>query len=154
MHEVLIALRSIGPGRVLVATTIAQPQVGRKITHPESLALDMVNHAKRQANCAGVEWEQAIADADGQAALGLVNDLLSPEMYGYSVTPKCATLRAVCWASKGRKGWRHEHHPICCTQACRQGRDCPMRMAPDKETPNHQGGYMPLLHRMREGLKR
>ena len=104
MHEVLIALRSIGPGRVVVATTIAQPQVGRKITHPESLALDMVNHAKRQANCAGVEWEQAIADADGQAALGLENDLLSPEMYGYSVTPEVRNAARRVLGIKGKEG--------------------------------------------------
>lgn len=104
MHEVLIALRSIGPGRVVVATTIAQPQVGRKITHPESLALDMVNHAKRQANCAGVEWEQAITDADGQAALGLVNDLLSAEMYGYSVTPEVRNAARRVLGIKGKEG--------------------------------------------------
>lgn len=104
MHEVLIALRSIGPGRVVVATTIAQPQVGRKITHPESLALDMVNHAKRQTNCAGVEWEQAIADADGQAALDLVNDLLSPEQYGYSVTPEVRNAARRVLGIKGKEG--------------------------------------------------
>ena len=100
MHEVLIALRSISPGRVVVATTIAQPQVGRKITHPESLALDMV----KQANCAGVEWEQAITDADGQAALGLVNDLLSPEMYGYSVTPEVRNAARRVLGIKGKEG--------------------------------------------------
>lgn len=104
MYEVLIALRSIGPGRVLVATTIAQPQVGRKITHPESLALDMVNHAKRQANCAGVEWEQAITDADGQAALDLVNDLLNPEQYGYSVTPEVRNAARRVLGIKVREG--------------------------------------------------
>lgn len=88
MHEVLIALRSVGPARVVVATTMAQPQVGRKLTHPEALALDMLNHAKRQSNCGSVEWDQALTNEDGQAALDLANDLLSPEQYGYSVTPE------------------------------------------------------------------
>ena len=88
MYEVLIALRSVGPARVVVATTMAQPQVGRKITHPEALALDMITHAQHQANCSRVEWDQALTDADGQAALTLTNELLQPEGYAYSVSPE------------------------------------------------------------------
>lgn len=104
MHEALIALRSIGPGRVVVATTIAQPQVGRKLTHPEALALDMINHAKRQPNCSGVEWGQALTNEDGQAALDLVNDLLSPEQYGYSVTSEVRNAARRVLGIKGREG--------------------------------------------------
>ena len=104
MHEVLIALRSVGPARVVVATTMAQPQVGRKITHPEALALDMITHAKRQASCGSVEWDQALTDADGQAALSLVNDLLSPEMFGFSVSPEVRNAARRVLGIKGREG--------------------------------------------------
>ncbi|WP_302409316.1 hypothetical protein [Comamonas kerstersii] len=104
MHEVLIALRSVAPARVVVATTMQQPQAGRKLTHPEALALDMINHAKRQPNCSGVEWEQAITDADGQAALDLVNDLLNPEQYGYSVTSEVRNAARRVLGIKGREG--------------------------------------------------
>jgi hypothetical protein len=87
MHEVLIALRSVGPARVVVATTMSQPQVGRKITYAEALALDMITHAKRQASCGS-----------------LTNDLLSPEMYGYSVSPEVRNAARRVLGIKGREG--------------------------------------------------
>lgn len=104
MYEVLIALRSVGPARVVVATTMAQPQVGRKITHPEALALDMINHAKHQPNCGRVEWEQALTDEDGKAALGLAKDLVDPEMYGFAVTPEIRNAARRVLGVKYREG--------------------------------------------------
>lgn len=104
MHEVLIALRSVGPARVVVATTMTQPQVGRKLTYAEALALDMITHAKRQSNCGSVEWDQALTDADGQAALSLTNDLLSPEMFGFSVSPEVRNAARRVLGIKGKEG--------------------------------------------------
>lgn len=104
MHEVLIALRSVGPARVVVATTMVQPQVGRKLTYAEALALDMITHAKRQSNCDSVEWHQALTDEDGQAALSLANDLLNPEMFGFSASPEVRNAARRVLGLKGKEG--------------------------------------------------
>lgn len=104
MPEITITLRVADGHRVTVATTTPQPKVGAPLCVTQSLALDAINAIKRNPRCAGVEWGQAITDADGQAALGLVNDLLSPEMYGYSVTPEVRNAARRVLGIKGKEG--------------------------------------------------
>lgn len=85
---ILIAVRQVGETACTVATSMQAPRPGIRISHAEALALDLINHAKHQTQCCGVQWDQALTDSDGQNALELARDLISPEGYAYSVTPE------------------------------------------------------------------
>lgn len=85
---ILIAVRQVGATVSIVATTMPAPRPGMRTSHAEALALDLINHAKQQTHCCSVQWEQALTDADGQNALELARELITPEGYAYSVSPE------------------------------------------------------------------
>ena len=88
MPDVLIALRTTGAATVTLATSLPQPQPGQRLNHAEAVALDLINHARQHTTCTSVQWGQALTDADGQNALELARELITPEGYAYSVSPE------------------------------------------------------------------
>lgn len=88
MPEIVITLSTTGHGAVAIATNMQQPRVGRPLSYGETLALDMLNQAKRQTSCTGVEYGAALGESAGDQALNLANELLRPEGFGFSCTPE------------------------------------------------------------------
>lgn len=78
LKTITIHITDAPGGGVTVLTTAGQPFPGERLTPAQALATDLLNTCVRQASDVRYWGER-------DRALELVNDLLTPDQYGWSV---------------------------------------------------------------------
>ncbi len=101
MAEIVIHLRTTGLAAVAVTTSLCKPYPGMRQTHAQALALDMVRAAAHMPTCTGVTYDAPTPESHGQAAIELLERLLNPEQFGFSVN---AEVRNAARRALGIKG--------------------------------------------------
>jgi len=104
MPDIIITLSSTGHAAVSVKTNLAQPKPGMPLSHAGAMALDAINTLKRRSECAAVHYGAALCESDGDKALQLANDILNPEVFGFSVSPEVRNAARSVLGIKGKEG--------------------------------------------------
>lgn len=101
MAEIVIHIKTTGLARVAVSTSLPEPYLGMPLTHAQALALDMLRAAAHMPACTGVAYDAPTPESNGQASIELLERLLDPEQFGFSVN---AEVRNAARRALGIKG--------------------------------------------------
>ncbi|GGH62282.1 hypothetical protein GCM10010975_26820 [Comamonas phosphati] len=108
IDSITITLESLPAGRVAVHTSLAEPRPGERVQSPgHAMALEVLTWLNKQPNTAGTIYDpsQILAPTQKAAdALQLVNSLLNPEQFGYSVSAEVRNAARRVLGIKGREG--------------------------------------------------
>lgn len=104
MAEIVIHLKTTGLAAVAVTTSMRKPYPGMGQTHAQALALDMLRAAAHMPACTGVAYDAPMPESHGQAAIQLLERMLDPEQFGFSVNAEVRNAARRALGIKGREG--------------------------------------------------